>query len=125
MASSLTHTQVRTNPSDGVYVVVDTVGSSVVIPREVFVYATLGTLVFDHVATVLDIQTYPNSQAAAVAGNLPFYRLATVTQTFSNVDVAEDFATMLVQRMSTVAREYDLVVNTFVGTDTNVVLPPP
>lgn len=122
MTASLVHTQARTNPSDGVYQVTDTVTASTGIPPEVFVFKVADST-FDHVATVLDVVTYPNSLVAASAAGQPFYRLATVTRTFPLVNQAQDFAASLVSRMKTLASQYELVVTVFVGTDTGVTLP--
>jgi len=117
MASTITHTQVRSLVGDQ-FQVVDTVTATVIIAPEVFVYQTVGPLVFDHVATVLDMLSFPTSQAAAVLASLPFYRLATVTKIFPAVDQAQDFATTLIQRMTALASEYDVVTTAFVGTTT-------
>jgi len=117
MPSTITHTQIRSLVGDD-FQVQDTVTATVLIAPEVFVFQTVGLLVFDHVATVLDMLSFPNTQAQAVIDSLPFYRLAAVTKIFPAVNQAQDFADTLIQRMTALAAEYDVVTGTFVGTTT-------
>jgi hypothetical protein len=117
MASSITHTQVRSNPSPSVYRVVDTVTASVVIDDAVFIYVVSNSA-YDHVATVNDMQTFPDTRAQAVTDNKAYYRQNTVTKDMTDITTAQEFAGMLVSRMTSLATDYDSVVNAFVGTTT-------
>lgn len=114
MTATITHTQVRSLVGNS-YQVQDTVTASTTIDDAVFVFTTSGGL-FDHVATVLDMLTYPDTQSAAALASLAFYRQTTVTKTFTAVNTAQDFATTLISRMKTLAAEYDVVTTAFVGT---------
>jgi hypothetical protein len=130
MAATLNHTQTRTAsvpPAASVaapYRVVDVVNSSTGFPESltpgptspasVFVFKVSDGL-FDHVATVLDMQTYPNSLLAAQTANLPYYRLASVTKDFATMLLGQDFADTLISRMRSLCNEYTLTANTFVG----------
>jgi hypothetical protein len=123
--STINHTQVRsTIPGPTPYQVQDTVNSAVNIDKSVFTFET-ATSTFNHVATVLDMLTYPDSHAAAVTASLPYYRQFVVTKSYALVTEAQAFATMLIARMSSLAREYDLVTTAFVGTTGPENLPQP
>lgn len=129
MATSITHTQTRTDsvpPSPNVYPaitntaaapyrVVDVVTASVDIDPEVFVYRYSDEK-FDHVATVLDMETIPSTTPTP---GLIYYRLNYVVQDFSSVSVADNFARMLIARMEKLALEYKLLSTTFVGVTTD------
>jgi hypothetical protein len=86
----------------------------------VFVFKTTGGA-FDHVATPLDMETYPDTQVAAALASLTFYRQNAVTKTFTTVQTAQDFADTLRSRLTSLANEYTLVVTTFLGTTTETV----
>lgn len=122
MASTITHTQTRTVPTGTTYQVDDSVTAATGIATEVFVFKTTGGT-FDHVATVLDMLTYPNTQAAAALAGQSFYRQASVSRTFTSIAEAQDFASSLISRMRTLASEYDLVVTAFVGATVDQILP--
>lgn len=91
------------------YVVQATTTSTVNIAPEVFVYRYSDQL-FDHIATVLDVETYPN----ALNPLFPFYRLNTVTRQFPAANEAVDFAATIKSRLTSLAKEYDVVSATFV-----------
>lgn len=74
---------------------------------------------FDHVATVLDVQTYPTALNPA----FPFYRLTTVTQSFVNSNEAIDFSATVRSRLTTLAKEYDVVAANFVLGTFPIVVP--
>jgi hypothetical protein len=106
------------------YRVVDSITSTVGIDDACFVFKVADGL-FDHVATVLDMHTYPDNVTAAQNANLPYYRQASVTKDFSDVNIAKDFADTLKSRLTSLAKEYDLSVTAFVGQEVGEVLPPP
>jgi hypothetical protein len=91
------------------YSVEATVTSTVNIDEEVFVYRYSDQL-FDHVATVLDVETYPD----VLTPGQPFYRQNTVTQLFTAANEAVDFAATVESRLTSLAKEYDIVAATFV-----------
>jgi hypothetical protein len=133
MAATLNHTQTRTAsvpPALSVaapYRVVDVVNSSTGFPESpaaasVFVFKVADGL-FDHVATVLDVQTYPNSLLAAQGANLPYYRLSSVTKDFASVALAQDFASTLISRMTSLCKEYDITATAFVGVTGPIAIP--
>jgi hypothetical protein len=102
------------------YRVLDTITASVGLPLEDFVFVT-ATQTFDHVAVVSDIAAYPNTYAAAVAGNYTYYRLASVQIDWATVASAEDFATTLQARLKALCVDYDAAVATFLGTTTETI----
>jgi hypothetical protein len=120
MASSLTHTQVR-SLHDASYRVEDTVTASVHIPMEVFVFATATPGVYNRIATVNDIMTYPDSLLQAQTDHADYYRLAAVVRDFDVLTQAEAFATEVTTRFKSLVVEYDSYVNQFVGTTTETI----
>jgi len=88
----------------------------------VFVHKVADGL-FSHVATVLDMQTFPNSLLAAQGANQPYYRLMSVTKDFATMEVAQDFADTLISRMKSLCNEYEITASTFVGVTGPVNLP--
>lgn len=116
--TSITLFQDRTSTgTPPVYTVINNITATANIDDACFVFQTSGTLVFDHVATPLDIITYPDSQAAAAAASLPYYRLASVTKSFNTVEEAQDFADTVKSRLKSLANEYQVVVATFIGSE--------
>lgn len=91
------------------YSVQATVSSTVNIDDAVFVYR-YGDQQYDHIATVLDMQTYPD----ALNPSFPFYRQNTVTQLYSAGNQAIDFAQTIESRLTSLAKEYDVVAAAFV-----------
>jgi hypothetical protein len=100
------------------YSVQANVTSTVNIDDAVFVYRYSDQL-FDHMATVLDMQTYPD----AVNPSFPFYRQNTVTQLFVAGNQAIDFATTIHTRLTSLAKEYDIVASTFVPGTYPIIVP--
>jgi hypothetical protein len=122
MASTITHTQIRSQPTASTYQVQDTVTATTTIDDAVFTFNTIGGT-FSHVCTVLDMLTYPDNQVDAANAIQAFYRQPAVTKVYSDVKEAQDFAATLISRMTSLASEYDLVVTAFLGTTTET-LPP-
>lgn len=100
------------------YSVQATVTSTVNIDQNVFTYNFTSGL-FDHVATVLDMQTYPTSSTPGQ----PFFRQNTVTQLFGFGNQAIDFATTVHDRLTSLAKEYDIVAAAFVPGTYPIVVP--
>lgn len=120
-AATLNHTQTRTASvppallATAPYRVVDVINSFTGFPDgSVFVFKVADGL-FDHVATVLDMQTYFNTLLAAQGANHAYYRQLSVTKDFSTMEVAQDFGTTLISRMTSLCKEYDITAAAFVG----------
>jgi len=121
--TSITLYQDRT--SDGTtYTVENSITAYANMPDDgCFVYKLLGAT-FDHVATPIDVITYPSgateqaAKDAASAQSLGFYRWKEATQDFATVQEAQDFADTVKSRIKSLASEYQMVANTFVGNDT-------
>jgi hypothetical protein len=122
MAAYITHTQTRSQPTGETYQVDDVVSGTTGLPLELFVFQT-GSQAFDHVATVKDLTDYPPNRPDAVVSNLGFYRQSRVTQVFDSVIVAENFAETTTARLITLAKQYNLVVNKFIGVTADQQLP--
>jgi len=110
-ATSITYTQDQSTivgpPTS--YQVIETVTATVNIDQYVFVYRYSDQL-YDHVATVLDVATYPTALNPA----FPFYRQNTVTKVTTNSAEAIDFSAMVQSRLTSLAKEYDIVASGFV-----------
>lgn len=91
------------------YQVQATCTGSVNIDQSVFVYRRSDDQ-YDHIATVVDVATYPTSTNPSFA----YYRLNTVTKATTNSAEAVDFAATIKSRLTSLAKEYDLVAATFV-----------
>ena len=119
-ASSITYNQVQSTlpgpPAQ--YQVAATVTASVSIDQNVFTYRVTDGL-FDHVSTVLDIQTYPTTLTPGV----PFYRQNTVTQQFNTGDQAIDFSSTVKSRLTSLCKEYDITASAFVPGTVPVTVP--
>lgn len=122
-ASSVTYTLVQaTVPGPPVqYSVTATVTVSANMGTSLFVYRYSDQL-YDHIATVLDVMTYPTTTPDPA---FTYYRLPTVTKVTASAAEAVDFANTLASRLTTLATEYDVVATAFVvGTTTHVVPAP-
>ncbi len=91
------------------YSVQATITSTTNVDQSLFVYR-YSDQEFDHVATTLDVLTYPTS----LNPSYPFYRQTTVTRLNASPAAAVDFAQTVKSRLTSLAREYDLVATTFV-----------
>jgi hypothetical protein len=88
----------------------------------VFVFKVADGL-FDHVATVLDMQTLHDTLLEAQTANQPYYRLTSVTKDWETSELAQDFADTLISRMKSLCQEYDINTSSFVGTTGPVTIP--
>lgn len=102
MAVSFSLRQITSIETGPLYRVNNTVEAATDAPLQVFVFKTT-TQKFDHYATVADLETYPDNYADAVAGNVPFYRLATVTRDWGTVQEMEDDVQMTKDRLTLLA----------------------
>lgn len=116
--ATITHTQTRTTTappaasSSAPYRVADVVTAATGISTSVFVFKVAGS-VFDRVATVLDMETYPDSLVAASNANLPYYRQTSMAVDFTDVSLAIDFAATVRTRLTALANEYEIVTTSF------------
>ncbi len=115
MAVSLTVSQARTIEAANTYKVVTTASAATGIPVEVFVYKA-DSAAFDHVATPVDLQTFPTTPSNSYA----FYRSAVATQTFSDVNAAKLAGEQHKARVQQLVTDYAASVVGFVGSDSNV-----
>ena len=76
---------------------------------------------FDHVSTALDLTTYPTS--LAINPLLAFYRHTTVTQLTTNSSQAIDYASTIKSRLTSLAKDYDLIAASFVPGTYPIVVP--
>lgn len=100
------------------YSVQANVTGTVNIDDAVFTYRYSDQL-YDHISTVLDVQTYPD----APNPSFPFYRQNTVTQLFTAGNQAIDFAQTIENRLTSLAKEYDIVASAFVPGTYPIVVP--
>jgi hypothetical protein len=120
MPASITYNRIQaTIPGPPAqYSVTATVTSTVSIDDAVFVYRQSDGL-YDHIATVLDMQTYPDVATPSIA----FYRQNTVTQLYTAANQAVDFSATIESRLTSLAQEYDIVAATFVPGTVPVTVP--
>lgn len=109
--------QTRSVEEGPLYRVVTSVIYNSGIDRSIFVFNT-ETDVFEHVATPWDIDNTPDSKAEAVTETINYYRLTEVTRDFSTAEEASEFAVYTLSRISLLAREYNLVQSSFIGSNT-------
>lgn len=74
---------------------------------------------FDRVATVYDIETYPEVKTPDV----PFYRAISATVIYELVSEAIEYSSYTLVRLGRVVTQYDEYVNHFVGSDTHIIVP--
>ena len=85
------------------------------IDPEIFVLSTEDDS-FNHVATVWDMQTYPNTKQEAQATGSPFYRVTQAVVDYENENTAVSAASYTLARVDALAREYQVVNEGFLGT---------
>ena len=86
-------------------------------PTEVFVYKQSSSL-YDHIATVFDIQTYPTTPTV----NIAFYRQDSVTQAFDNPSSADTAAETHFSRVNDLVAEFVAGAADFDGTPVTTIL---
>jgi len=74
---------------------------------------------YDHVSTVVDLMTYPTASNPS----FPFYRQPAVIQTFVNSNEAINAAATIKSRLTSLAKEYDIVAASFVPGTYPIVVP--
>ena len=109
--------QVRTVEEGPLYRVDTSVVYNKGIDRNVFVFNT-ETEEFEHVATPWDMENTPGTRQEAILGDINYYRLSAVVKDFELVTVASEFAAYTLGRLSALAREYEIVGETFEGSGT-------
>lgn len=100
------------------YQVQANVTGTVSIDDAVFVYR-YSDQQYDHIATVLDMQTYPD----ALNPSFPFYRQNTVTQQYTSGNLAIDFAQTIESRLTSLCQQYDVIASAFVPGTYPIVVP--
>jgi len=114
MAATITLYQERTNIEGG-HRIYSHVTESTLIPPELFLFKEIDDT-FSHVASVEDL-AYPTTPTVGIG----YYRLAEVTQDFSDVGQAIDFAADIKRRLQLVATAYTEDVDSFDGSETTVI----
>jgi hypothetical protein len=110
MATTLTHTQVR-SVSGVNYLVVDTVTAATNgLTIQVFVMSG-DTNTFERVAD-------PGDLSLPTTSTVPYWRTYTVTGTFATLSDAQDFSQLLETRLQQLVTNYDAALSGFVGTTT-------
>lgn len=106
---------VKTGP---VYRVENSVTYARGISKKVFVHNT-ETGEFEHVASVYDMENYPESRTNANNNAISYYRDSVGYKEFENVQIAEDFTEYTYQRIVALIRTYEQAVESFEGTITH------
>ena len=114
MATSLTLRQTREVVVGG-YKVTNSIIASVGIAEEVFAFTQTDT--YDHICSVQEMETLPDVKDP----NYTYYRASTGNVTFPLLADASEFATDSKQELTALVNDYDVAVNTFVGTEDTVI----
>jgi hypothetical protein len=101
---------------DNQYTVITNVLEAEGISSAIFVINT-ATDVFSRVAVPYDIMTYPDTKEAAEESGSAYYRIDTITITYTTVQTAIQAATYTRDRVEGLALQYEDVVDKFVGTE--------
>jgi hypothetical protein len=59
--------------------------------------------IYSHIATPYDVEAYPTDRTAAISAGLDYYRLPSVTKTFSDIATANEFAAGVRSRLQQLA----------------------
>ncbi len=102
------------------YVVTNVVESSTGIDPSVFVFKT-DTQAFDHYATAPEMDSLPNSWEAAAAAGLGFYRLSSVTRTWTTISAMNEDLSLTKARLGALARETSQIQGAIVTDQTTVI----
>jgi hypothetical protein len=115
----LTVTQTRLVIPDNLFQTTTTVTESLGIQPQVFVFRTVDET-YSHVATVSDMDWWPNTYAEALEDGKNFYRLAECVVSFEEVDTADEFASYTLTRLDLLTASYSTYKLEFEGSDTHV-----
>lgn len=110
---SITLTQVNTVVPSG-FQTVSTASDPSIIPVQIFTF-DYQTNTFSHTATLFDLLNFPTSPTPGQA----YYRLASVTQVFSNIQDAENNITAMQQRVASLVTLYSSYESSFPSTAVN------
>lgn len=123
MSISITLIQTNTveNQDDNtpLYVSRNVITASEGIELALFVHS-VDTEAFSHVATSLDMASWPTSLAEAQSASVGFYRQVSAQRSYTSILDAQDFAQSIRTRLTTLARDYEDVQNLFIGETTTV-----
>jgi len=99
---------------DSVFCVENEVTYAHGIVPEIFIHNT-ETEVFEHVATVYDLENYPDSRTEAIDEQSPYYRKATAFKEFETVQTAENFTEYTYNRVRALVNTYEQALESFEG----------
>lgn len=108
--------QTSTVEEGPVYRVVNEVTYAEGIPREIFVM-DVTTDLFSHVATVWDLQVYPNTKDLALLDGVGYYRVSSCVKDFEDLQTGTTFKTYTKSRVEWLVSTYDDANNVFEGVD--------
>lgn len=114
MQVQITLRQQNTVEPPDVYQVINTIEATIGIPMALFVFRTSDDS-YNRIASVLDIETYPESKAEAVSLDADYYRGPTSTNTFPLIVNAENFARVVQTSLQTLAANYRRYKDNFAG----------
>jgi hypothetical protein len=114
MEIAITLSQTNTVDSEGKYAVASEILASTGIPLALFVYSR-STSMFDRIASVRDVETYPETLETAVTEDSDYYRMPQATCVFTRVVDAEAFASVVRSSLSYLTADYRRYKESFVG----------
>jgi hypothetical protein len=121
MSVSITLQQVNSTYNDDdnqpVYKAENEVVATEGVPLALFVFS-VDTEEYNHVASVYDLEAYPDSRAQAITDGVDFYRQPAATREYDNITDATTFATHVRSRLNFLAQDYPKTQDEFVGSET-------
>lgn len=112
-------TQERTVTEGPLYNVKTTVTYTQGIEKQIFVFDT-ETQDFSHVATPYDMDNFPSDRDTAIGDAVDYYREEGADVSYQTETTAYNAAAYTLQRIDSLAVQYDAVQNEFKGTDMHV-----
>lgn len=107
-------TQTKTVLEGPQYKVSNIVNYVAKIQSEIFVHST-ETQLFEYVATVYDMDVYPNSLQGAIDADKDYYRAASAEKTYDSLTTAQEFEAHIYSRVGSLVQSYSQAQGDFPG----------
>jgi hypothetical protein len=106
--------QTKTIEEGPVYRVLNQVTYAQNIPPQIFVI-NMETDVFEHVATVWDLQNYPFTRQEAIDNLIPYYLASECVKDYTDIQTALEFTAHVYARVEWLLRDYEEANDVFEG----------
>jgi len=112
--------QTKTIEPGPVYRVTNLVTYAQDIPSKIFVFNT-DTQLFEHVATLWDLQNYPLTQTEAINNAIAYYLASECYGDYTNIQSALNFTASIFSRVEGLVRDYAEANGVFEGVTTHTI----